>query len=363
MRKKIAVLGSTGSVGRQTLEVIKENPDLFELTAITAYSNEKMLEEQKNRFGVKYAELYTRDCNCLTKALQYGAETVVVATSGIKSLNAVLTAIEEDITVALANKETLVAGGSIINELLVKKNKKILPVDSEHSAVFQCLEGRSGAERIILTASGGPFYGCGSDELRRITPQMALKHPKWKMGAKITVDSATMMNKGLEIIEAFYLFGIEKIDVVVHPECVVHSMVEYADGAVLAQMAFPDMKLPVQYALTYPHRCDSSVPKLDLVKEGKLTFLPLKENVFVATKLAKEVLKRGGYAPTALIGADECAVEAFIDGKIGFCDIVNIVTEVVDKIEYKGNVTAEGIDKVFSEAYNATKILVEKVHI
>ena len=246
MKKKIAILGSTGSVGRQTVEVVGRNPDLFEAVALTGNHNAELLRRQKEETGAKYTGLYSRDRGCLYGALESGADIIVAAASGIDSLPVICQALRGGLTVALANKESLVAGGEIIKEAMEKGKGKLIPVDSEHSAIFQCLEGlREKPESVILTASGGPFYNYTEAELKAVTPEMALRHPKWRMGRKITVDSATMMNKGLEIIEAAYLFEAGDIEVVVHPECVIHSMVRTRDGAVMAQMSFPDMRLPL----------------------------------------------------------------------------------------------------------------------
>lgn len=350
MKKKIAILGSTGSVGRQTVEVIGRNPDLFEAVALTGNHNAELLRRQKEETGAKYTGLYSRDRGCLYGALESGADIIVAAASGIDSLPVICQALRGGLTVALANKESLVAGGEIIKEAMEKGKGKLIPVDSEHSAIFQCLEGlREKPESVILTASGGPFYNYTEAELKAVTPEMALRHPKWRMGRKITVDSATMMNKGLEIIEAAYLFEAGDIEVVVHPECVIHSMVRTRDGAVMAQMSFPDMRLPILYALTYPGRIVTDIKRLDFEKAGSLTFRPLKEELFPATRLARQAYAVGGGALTALLAADEVAVEEFLGGKLAFTAIAEIVEEILS-FDWGKTDSIEEIEEVYKKA-------------
>ena len=317
-RKKIAVLGSTGSVGTQTLDLIKLYPDLFEVKALVAYSNKTLLLEQQKQFNAEYVgiidkSLYGRESGvcfgseCLENVAELDLDVILVATRGIAALRAVLKAIENGVDVALANKETLVCGGALVKEALVKSKSALLPVDSEHSAVWQCL-GKGEVSRLVLTASGGPFFGFSAEKLKGVTPEMALKHPNWSMGSKITVDSATMMNKGLEIIEAHWLFDmpLKQIDVVVHPQSIVHSLVEYADGTMLAQMALPDMKYAIGYALSLS---------------------PL--------------------MPTVLNAANDTAVGAFLQNRIGFTDICETVRKTLDYYKNRLNGIQLSIDTVY----------------
>lgn len=351
---KLSLLGATGSIGTQALEVVRglcrDEPGAVSVEVLAAHSNVGRLEQQAREFKPKAVALFdpaaakdfrdrTRDMDIqvlagmegLCEAAAWGsADTTLNAVVGMVGLLPTLEAIQSKKKLALANKETLVAGGSLVVEAARQNGVDILPVDSEHSAIFQCMQGCPGeraVKRIILTASGGPFFGWDAERLRGVTPQQALRHPNWDMGAKITIDCATMMNKGLEVIEAAWLFGLppERIGVVVHRESIVHSMVEFADNAVMAQMGTPDMCLPIQYALTYPQRLDCPAPPLDLAALGKLTFFEPDEENFRCLPVCIQALKRGGLVPAAANGANEAAVQLFLEGKIGFTDIPQLV--------------------------------------
>lgn len=361
------MLGSTGSVGTQALDVARAQS--LKVDAITGATRIDILEAQIREFGVarcavldpnKAKELSVRvaDTPCkvtggydaiLELAGAGVSDSVINSITGKAGLAPSLAAIKAKSSLALANKETIVCAGALVNKAAKENSVKILPVDSEHSAIFQCI-GDSRAEdinKLILTASGGPFYGRTREQLSGITPEMALAHPTWKMGPKITIDSATLMNKGFEVIEARYLFGVpgDKIEVVVHPESIVHSMVEYIDKAVIAQLSCPDMRLCVQYALSYPHRCSGTLEPLDLTKVGSLTFKKPDTETFKLLGLAYRVLERAGNLGAALNGANERAVELFLNKKISFTDIMDIVCEAVDKTEYIKEPTLEDIDE------------------
>ena len=347
MVKNLSILGSTGSIGTQAAQVATARG--FNVVAIAAGRNAKIAEEQIRRFSPKIAamadeaaakDLAARVADTSTKILSgeegiievakcQEADTVLNSIVGIAGLAPTLAAIEEGKDIALANKETIVTAGEIVMKTAAEKGVKILPVDSEHSAIFQCLQGaaRNKPRKILLTASGGPFFGRKAEELKDITPAQALKHPNWDMGAKITIDSATLMNKGLEVIEAVHLFGVsaDDIEVIVHRESIIHSAVEFEDGAVIAQMGIPDMKLPIQYALTYPERYPCDPEALDLKKLGKLTFFEPDKDTFRCLAACLEAIRCGGLKPAAANGANELAVEMFLKGKIGFLDIGRLV--------------------------------------
>ncbi|NLL17580.1 MAG: 1-deoxy-D-xylulose-5-phosphate reductoisomerase [Clostridia bacterium] len=356
MSKGIAVLGSTGSIGRQTLEVCKAYPEQLKPVALTAMRNIELLEEQIREYKPQVVVVGDKDLGKLLKERVAGlpvsvyggneylveavthphVHTVVTAVSGAVGLLPTLAAIRAGKTIALANKETLVAAGELVMEAVATHNTPLLPVDSEHSALFQCMEGnrREDIHKLILTASGGPFRGWTIEQLQEVSPQQALKHPRWNMGAKITIDSATLMNKGLEVIEAKHLFGIDydHIEVVVHPQSIVHSMVKYKDGSILAQMGTADMRLPIQYALTWPERWEGGPnSQLDLLQLGSLTFETPDWEVFPALSLAYHAGRTGGTMPTVLNGANEEAVHAFLQGRIRFPAIVEIVAKVMEK--------------------------------
>ena len=336
--KNIAVLGCTGSIGRQTLDIVSSNPDKYKITGLSCGTRAKELAELSHDFSCKnigiadrdkYSELKSLAPNAnvfcgddALTAVTDGADVVVVAVVGMIGLKAVLHALKQGKTVALANKESLVAGGNLVTKQL-KNGGALYPVDSEHSAVWQCLQGEKDFKRIILTASGGPFYFTPLSELSRVTPEQAVKHPNWSMGKKISVDSATMMNKGLEIIEARWLFNTTNIDYVIHPESIVHSMVEFRDGSIKAQAGFPDMRLPIQYALSYPEHADRTYTPLRLPLE--LRFLPPDEQKFRAPRLAKQAIEAGGNSAAVLNAANEAAVRLFLENRISFTDIVDVV--------------------------------------
>jgi 1-deoxy-D-xylulose-5-phosphate reductoisomerase len=352
MKKKISILGSTGSIGTQTLEVVRLLG--LEVVALAAHRNIKMLEDQVREFRPRVvavyddaaaAELRVR-CADLPVAVYSGidglcaaaaveeAEIVLNAVVGMVGLRPTLSAIEAGKDIALANKETMVAGGALVAGLAKEKGVAIYPVDSEHSAIFQCLQGcpeKGALERVILTASGGPFFGYEKDALAAVTPEQALNHPNWSMGPKITVDCATMMNKGLEVIEAIWLFDLQpsQVDVVIHRESIVHSMVEFRDHSVIAQLGLPDMRIPIQYALTYPERVPSAVGRLDLADIGKLSFYRPDDVAFPCLGACRQAIERGGLCPAAANGANEEAVSLFLKGKISFLRIGELVMAAV----------------------------------
>ncbi len=345
----VAVLGCTGSIGRQTLNVIRRNSDKFRVGALVCGSDADILLSQANEFKPSFVGIADKTkahrlneldymCEKLagTEAQEVAAalpevDIVVAAVVGLKGLNGVVAAINAGKKVALANKETLVAAGQYVMSFAKSKNVEILPVDSEHCAVFQCLKSgkKSELKRIILTASGGPFFGAKTgEELKSITPEQAVKHPNWSMGKKISVDSATMMNKGLEIIEARWLFDTLDIDYIIQPESIIHSMVEFADGSVIAQIAPPDMEMPIAYALNYPDRADAGCPKFDFTKN--IRFFEPNEEVFPMPKLAKAALIEGGTAPAVMNAANEAAVKLFLEHKIAFTDIMRLVEHTLN---------------------------------
>ena len=356
--KRLSILGSTGSIGRQTLYVVRLQNRLgkepMKVQALCAGRDVAVLEEQIREFSPQLAVLFdenaARDLKARVRDLpvqvSYGMDGLCEAASlpgvnlvcnsvvGMIGLLPTLTAVRSGKNVALANKETLVAGGALVMKEAAEKGVSILPVDSEHSAIFQCLQGSPGKEavkKLILTASGGPFFGKKREELRTVTLQQALKHPNWNMGPKVTIDSATMMNKGLEIMEAGWLFDMpgDRIDVVVHRESVIHSMIEYVDHSVIAQMGVPDMRIPIQYAILYPQRLPSPVEPLSLTKYGTLTFFEPDMETFRCLAACRMAIRRGGLAPAAANGANEAAVQLFLQGKIGFLDIGELVMQAM----------------------------------
>jgi len=352
--RKIALLGSTGSIGTQTLQVIEEFKEDFEVVILSAHANSQLLLQQVSKYNPQIVILTEeKSYNIVKNALSgkqikvlYGPEgilaaleeiqvdLVVGAISGAAGIKPTLKALELGIDVALANKETIVAAGALVRQIQEKTGARILPVDSEHSAIMQCLEQEKQAvAKIILTASGGPFRNYSKEELKKVTPQKALKHPNWDMGKKITIDSATLMNKGLEVIEAHWLFNVdyENIQVVIHPQSIIHSLVEYGDGSILAQLGLPDMRIPIQYALTYPKRRSNSFPKLDLTKINSLEFFPPDTEKFPSLKLAYEAGKIGYTMPCVLNASNEVAVELFLQEKISFIEIPMLVEWVLSK--------------------------------
>lgn len=368
--RKLALLGSTGSIGTQALRVMENlqaQGEEVQVEVLAARSNVRLLEEQARRFHPSAVAVFDEAAACSLRdslrdtsiqvlagmeglceaAAWEGADTTLNAVVGMVGLQPTLAAIRAGKVLALANKETLVAGGAMVVEEARRHGVKILPVDSEHSAIFQCLQGcpgRDALEKLILTASGGPFFGKSREELETVTREQALRHPNWDMGAKITIDSATMMNKGLEVIEASWLFELpeDRIDVVVHRESIIHSMVQYKDNAVIAQLGVPDMAVPIQYALTYPRRLPSPAGGLNLWELQKLTFYPPDGNAFPCLELCREALRRGGLVPAAANGANEQAVALFLQGKIGFLDIPRLVAKAMDQ-QTAGEVTLENI--------------------
>jgi 1-deoxy-D-xylulose-5-phosphate reductoisomerase len=357
-KKKIALLGSTGSIGKQALDVIRQHPDKFEVEVLTAYSNDELLLKQALEFKPnavvivdesKYEALSERlwkeniKTYCGEKSLEdvvqmEGVDLVLTALVGYSGLKPTIAAIEAKKPIALANKETLVVAGDLITDLANQNHVPLLPVDSEHSAIFQCLAGEfhNKIEKIYLTASGGPFRGWTTEQLAGVTKAQALKHPNWEMGAKITIDSATLMNKGLEVIEAKWLFQLEshQIETVVHPQSVIHSVVQFEDGSMKAQMGLPDMKLPIQYAMAYPQRITSDFPRFNFMDYPELTFEKTDQVTFKNLGLAYKALDLGGTAACALNAANEITNAAFLQDKIKFLDIANINEKVMDAASF-----------------------------
>ena len=360
--RALSVLGSTGSIGRQTLDVAEQLG--LQVAALTANSNVERMEAQCRKFRPRLAvmteeaaakELAVRLQDTSVKVLAGTdalvdaavipeAETVVTAVVGMVGLKATLTAIREKKRIALANKETLVCAGELVMSEADRCGAEIVPVDSEHSAIFQCLQDKESAPsltKILLTASGGPFFGMKTEELRGKTKADALKHPNWNMGAKITIDSATLMNKGLELIEAAWLFGLpeDKIQIVVQRESIIHSAVQFADHSIIAQLGVPDMRIPIQYALTWPERLPSPVPELDFTALTKLSIATADDETFRCLKACKKAIRKGGLAPCAANGANEAAVAHFLRDEIGFLDIGRLVEGIVDSDSFGGDYT------------------------
>ena len=365
--KRVSILGSTGSIGVQTLKVIDLHRDRFTVAALSAGTNIGLLKAQIDRYHPRMAAVSDEHHAAELRTLLVGGDTEIVwgvdgyravagmadadvvmsAIVGAAGLIPTLAAVEAGKRVALANKETMVMAGAFITELAKKSGASIMPVDSEHSAIFQCLCGhrKDDVKRLILTASGGPFHTMTREEIERVTVEDALAHPNWEMGKKVTIDSATLMNKGLEVIEARWFFDIdvERIDVLIHPRSIVHSMVEYIDGSIIAQLGIPDMRIPILYALAYPERLPSHMPSLDLAATGALEFYLPDVNRFPALALAYRAAKEGGAAPVLLNAANETAVEAFLSGGIPFPRIAGIVGEVLNQ---ENNTTADTIDDI-----------------
>lgn len=354
MIQTLSLLGSTGSIGTQALDIIRRLG--IQVKALAAYRNIERLEQQIREFHPEFAAVYDvalakelkqRIADCSTRigagmdglleaAVLPGAEMMFNSVVGMVGLRPTLEAIQAKKKIALANKETLVAGGALVMAAARKQGVPVYPVDSEHSAIFQCLQAcpdQKSLKKLILTASGGPFFGKGMKELEQVTPEQALKHPNWDMGAKITIDCATMMNKGLEIMEASWLFDmpIDKVDVVVHRESIIHSMIQFEDNSVLAQLGVPDMRIPIQYALTYPKRFESPVKELDLIELGTLTFFAPDEENFLCLKACKQAMILGGTAPAIANGANEQAVDLFLRKKISFLDIGRMVSMAIER--------------------------------
>ncbi len=336
-KKRIAIFGSTGSIGRQTLDVIKHLGGDFEITALVANNNSAEFERQKKEFSPRAVFLSSHSTKGSLEeiATRKDVDIVVMAIVGTPGLKATIEAIKAGKIIAFASKEILVAAGDIVMPLIKKHGATLLPLDSEHSAIFQCLQGNheKDVKRIILTASGGPFRDLNKVALSKVKAKQALKHPTWNMGPKITIDSATLMNKGLEAIEAHHLFNMpyDKIDVVIHPQSIIHSMVEYVDGSVLAQMNLPDMRLAIQYALTYPERKPGLLASLDFNKIRQLDFKMADMSKFPCLKIAYDCGTVGGFIPAIMSAANDSAVELFLNNKIGFYDIPKIIKNTVDK--------------------------------
>lgn len=366
-RQKVVILGATGSVGVNTLRVIEQFPERFEVIGLTAYRNVKLLAEQARRFNPGKITVGRREeaedlaVSLRMPSVQIGfgvedliematlkdADLVVSSIVGAAGLVPTLAAVNAGKRIALANKETLVMAGRLVMEAAARHGAEIIPVDSEHSAIFQCLAGedKKKVRRLILTASGGPFYGLTTENMDRVTPEDALRHPQWKMGQKISIDSASLMNKGLEVIEARWLFDIpvDRIQVLVHPQSIVHSMVEFEDGSVLAQMGNPDMRVPISYALSYPDRLGTGLAPLDLVNKGPLTFMPPDQERFPCLSLAYEAINQGGLMPAVLNAANEVAVEAFLDMRLGFLEIAEIIRKTMAEMDVQDYTTVEDV--------------------
>jgi 1-deoxy-D-xylulose-5-phosphate reductoisomerase len=370
MKKRIAILGSTGSIGTQTLDVIERNSGVFEVETITAYHNAELLIQQafkyvpnnvvivnkekynfvKDALGKYPIKVFTGE-ESLSQVVEFDSvDIVLTAMVGYSGLKPTISAIKAGKNIALANKETLVVAGEMITQLALKHSVNIYPIDSEHSAIFQCLAGEhhNKIEKIFLTASGGPFRGKDLEFLKKVTPREALNHPNWCMGNKVTIDSATLMNKGLEAIEAHWLFNLspEQIEVVIHPQSIIHSIVQFEDGSMKAQMGLPDMRLPIQYALSYPNRLKSDFPRFNFADFSQLTFEKPNPDVFRNLALAFDVMKKGGNMPCALNASNEIAVESFLEGKIGFLKMPEIIESTLKVTKF--------IEKPLFEDYQET---------
>ena len=378
MTENLILLGSTGSIGVQALEVARKQN--IKVTALAAGKNVDLMEAQSREFKPEYAVMHNEEAarelkirlkdtdikvlsgeKGVCEIAQGRGDTVLNAIVGIAGLRPTMTAINAGKTLALANKESLVTGGELVNKALTETGVKMLPVDSEHSAIFQSMQGapEGAVDRILLTASGGPFFSKTRNELQNVTAKDALKHPNWSMGAKITIDSATLMNKGLEVIEAVHLFGLpaEKIDVVIQRESIIHSGVQFVDGGMIVQMGVPDMKLPIQYALTYPERAPLS-ERLDLIKLSKLTFYKPDTDTFKCLSVCINAINQGGLKPTAANGANEMAVELFLKGKIGFLQIAELVEAATENQAVSKGFT---LDDVFAADKAAREFVLSKI--
>lgn len=358
LKKRIAILGSTGSIGTQTLEVVDAYPDIFEVEVLTANENADLLIKQALKYlpnavvianSSKYEEVadalkntdikvFAGESSLIDIVEMDSIDIVLMALVGYSGLKPTYNAIKHKKPIALSNKEVLVVGGDLITKLSIENNVPIFPVDSEHSAIFQCLVGEfhNPIEKLILTASGGPFRGKNSDFLSRVTVEQALKHPNWSMGSKVTIDSASLMNKGLEVIEAHWLFQVpvSQIEVVIHPQSIIHSMVQYTDGSVKAQLGIPDMKLPIMYALSYPERMNSPFPRLSFEEYSTLTFEKPDLDAFRNLNIAFQAIAKGGNVPCIMNAANEIAVEAFLKKEIGFNQMPSIIEQTIEKVSF-----------------------------
>jgi 1-deoxy-D-xylulose-5-phosphate reductoisomerase len=365
MKKRLAILGSTGSIGTQALEVVDSNPDLFQVEILTAnnnaallikqalkyepnavvIANEEKYDEVSEALDIKGIKVFAGDLALQQIVQSDTVDMVLAAMVGYAGLLPVISAIKAKKQIALANKETLVVAGDLISRLCAENKVDLLPVDSEHSAIFQCLvgEGLSQIEKVILTCSGGPFRNFSAEQLKSVTPAQALAHPNWNMGAKITIDSATLMNKGFEVIEAKWLFDLEpaQIDVVVHPQSIIHSLVQFSDGSIKAQLGLPDMKLPIQYAMAFPSRVQNSFKRFSFLDYPQLSFSSPNIDVFRNLALAYQALERGGNIPCVLNAANEVVVDAFLQGKIEFLNMPDFIEQTMQKIDYIGQPTID----------------------
>lgn len=368
MKRRVAILGSTGSIGTQALDVISQHPDLFEVELLTANNSKDLLIEQAIRFNANTVVIGNPDLykevsealnphmikvfagnDSIAEILEFSTNIDIVVASmvGFSGLKPTLAAIRSGKTIALANKETLVAAGEIVTAQAKKHNSFIIPVDSEHSAIFQSLQGeRAEIEKILLTASGGPFLDATVEQMAAATKEIALKHPRWNMGAKVTIDSASMMNKGLEMIEARWLFDVDpaKIQMVIHPQSIIHSMVQFTDGSIIGQLGVPDMRIPIQYALSYPYRIPLNVDRLDIFKVASFTFREPDIERFPCIRIAYESIARGGNIPCIMNAANEVAVAAFLRDKIKFTEIPSIIEKTIEKCNF---VTKPTIEEIF----------------
>ncbi len=380
--KRIAILGSTGSIGTQALDVVAEHPDLFEAYVLTANNSVERLIQQARRFQPEVVviansahydtvqralsdlpiKVYAGEQALCEVVQDENVDIVLASMVGFAGLRPTISAIRAKKVIALANKETLVVAGELINRLANENQVPILPVDSEHSAIFQCLEPGNRIEKILLTASGGPFRHYTEEQLRHVTKAQALAHPTWNMGAKITIDSATMMNKGFEVIEAKWLFGVspEQIQVVVHPQSVIHSMVQFEDGSVKAQLGMPDMRLPIQYAFSYPQRLKSTFQRPDFFQLGSLTFEQPDTHRFTCLQLAYEALRQGGNMPCIVNAANEVANRAFIEDRIGFQQISDIIADTMQHITFTTDSSLDTYLETDHEAREFARGIIEK---
>jgi 1-deoxy-D-xylulose-5-phosphate reductoisomerase len=385
--KRLAIVGSTGSIGRSALAVVDAHPDKLTVVALAAGDNDSLLAEQVQRYRPEVVAMATGQgvdrlrsaCGTTPPVMAQGNEgliavathpavdIVICASAGTAGLEAVLAAIDAGKTIALANKEVLVMAGALVMARARQRGVSVLPVDSEHNAVHQCLHGRTSAEvrRLILTASGGPFRELTAAALERVGPDEALRHPTWRMGRKITIDSATLMNKGLEVIEARWLFDVtaDQIDVVIHPQSIVHSLVELTDGSVIAQLGVTDMRLPIQYACSYPERWDGGLPTLDLTRAGRLDFLAPDHDRFPCLELAYRALRAGDTFPVVLNAANEVAVEMFLDGKLGFTSIPRVIERTMNAHSPDGVLTIDVIRRVDAWAREKARAMAAELEL
>ena len=386
--KRLAILGSTGSIGRSALAVVDAHPTRLAVVALAAGDNDARLAEQVQRYQPEIVAMATGDgidrlraaCGhawpgkmaagadaLISVATHPSVDIVICASAGTAGLEAVLAGIDAGKTIALANKEVLVMAGELVTARAQRAGVPILPIDSEHNAVHQCLHGRDRREvrRVILTASGGPFRDCTPAALERVSPDEALRHPTWQMGRKITIDSATLMNKGLEVIEAHWLFGVsaDQIDVVIHPQSIVHSLVELTDGSVIAQLGVTDMRLPIQYACSYPERWDGPLPSLDLTEARRLEFLPPDHGRFPCLGLAYRALRAGGTLPVVLNAANEVAVDAFLDGKLGFTSISRVIERSMNAHTVERVSTLEDVRRVDAWARDKARAMAAELEL